>query len=311
MKTSNDRYDAVRTLGPGFAGMALVGASVTVSRALVGAPLLTAQAIRYAAAALVLFALAKALRIPVHRPRGRAWLWLGGIAASGLALFNVAVVRGVAHAEPAVIAVAVACVPLVLGVVGPLWERQRPGGRVLLAAPVVVAGAVMVQGTGRADAEGVVWAAVALACEAAFTLLAVPVLREHGPWGVSLHSVWMGAVLLAVLGVVVEGPTAAARLDGPAWAAMAYLAVLVTAVAFVLWYFTVSRVGSARAGLLSGVAPVAAVLAGTAADGSVPRLPVWLGMGLVLAGLAVGLRPGRTAAAPVRAASGRRVAPRV
>ncbi|MFJ3921900.1 DMT family transporter [Streptomyces sp. NPDC090022] len=278
---------------PGMVGMALVGSSVTVSRTLVDAPLFTAQAVRYVAAAFVLLALARVAGARLVLPRGREWLWLAGIAATGLVLFNVAVVRGVGHAEPAVIAVAVACVPVVLGVVGPLLERTRPSRRVLMAAPVVVAGAVLVEGTGRTDAAGVGWAALALACEAGFTLLAVPVLRRHGPWGVSVHTVWLGALMLIVLGGVTEGPSAVRRLDGADWAAVGYLAVLVTAAAFVLWYSTVKAVGAGRAGLLTGIAPLAAAAVGTVTGGGVPGLPVWLGIAVVVAGLGAGLRPGR------------------
>lgn len=135
-------------LAPGALGMVLVGSSVTVSRSLVHAPLFATQAVRYAAAALLLLAFARAARVPILRPRGREWLWLAGIAATGLALFNVAVVRGVAHAEPAVIAVAVASAPVLLGVLGPLLEGRRPSRRILVAAVVVVAGAVLVEGRG-------------------------------------------------------------------------------------------------------------------------------------------------------------------
>ena len=42
-------------------------------------------------------------------------LWLAAIAATGLALFNVAVIPGVGHAEPATIVVAVARVTVVIG----------------------------------------------------------------------------------------------------------------------------------------------------------------------------------------------------
>jgi drug/metabolite transporter (DMT)-like permease len=211
------------------------------------------------------------------------------LAASGLVLFNVALVRGVAHAEPAVIAVAVACVPVLLGVLGPLLERQAPARRVLVAAAVVTAGGVLVEGTGRTDATGVAWAAVALGCEAAFTLLAVPVLRRHGPWGVSVHSVWLGAAMFAVLGLVFEGPTAATRLTPTDWLAMAYLAILVTAVAFVLWYSTVVAVGPGRVGLLTGVAPISAALLGMATGSGLPGWTVWAGILTVLCGLAAGL----------------------
>ncbi|WKD30875.1 DMT family transporter [Streptomyces xanthophaeus] len=284
---------AFRDLLPGIAGMALVGSSVTVSRALVDAPLFTTQALRYAAAALLLFGLARAARVTIQRPQGREWLWLAGIAATGLVLFNVAVVRGVAHAEPAVIAVAVASVPILLGLLGPFLEGRRPSRRVLLAAPVVVAGAVLVEGTGRTDAAGVAWAALALGCEAAFTLLAVPVLRRHGAWGVSVHAVWLGALMLAGLAVAFESPAELSSLGRSQWAAAGYLAVMVTAVAFLLWYRTVAAVGTGRAGLLAGIAPLAAAGAGVLTGSGVPGPAVWLGLLVVIAGLAAGLRPDR------------------
>lgn len=283
----------LRVLAPGIVGMALVGSSVTVSRSLVDAPLFGVQAARYTVAALLLFGLARAARVRITAPRGREWLWLAGVAATGLVLFNVAVVRGVAHAEPAVIAVAMASVPVLLGVIGPLLEGRGPSRRVLLAAPVVVAGAVLVEGTGRTDAAGIGWAALALGCEAGFTLLAVPVLRRHGAWGVSLHAVWMGAAMFAVLTVCVEGPGELVSVSPRQWAAAGYLAVMVTAVAFLLWYRTVAAVGSGRAGLLTGVAPLAAAGAGAATGGGVPGPAVWLGLAVVIAGLAAGLRPER------------------
>ncbi|WP_327381175.1 DMT family transporter [Streptomyces sp. NBC_01207] len=286
---------ALRDLVPGIVGMALVGSSVTVSRALIGAPLFATQAVRYAAAALLLFGLARVARVPIHRPRGREWLWLAGIAATGLVLFNVAVVRGVAHAEPAVIAVAVASVPILLGLLGPVLEGRRPSRQVLLAAPVVVAGAVLVEGTGRTDAAGVAWAALALGCEAAFTLLAVPVLRRHGAWGVSVHAVWLGALMLAGLTVVFEGPAGLSSLGRTQWAAVGYLAVMVTAVAFLLWYRTVAAVGAGRAGLLTGIAPLAAAGAGVLTGSGVPGPAVWLGLLVVIVGLGAGLRPDRAA----------------
>jgi drug/metabolite transporter (DMT)-like permease len=274
----------------GILAMMLVGGSVGVSRTLTGAPLFTAQAIRYAVAAGVMVAVARSARIPILRPRGREWLWLSGIAATGLVLFNVAIVRGVAHAEPAVIAVAVACVPVLLGVVGPLAERQAPGRRILLAALVVTGGSVLVAGAGRADAIGVAWALVVLLCESAFTLLAVPVLPRHGAWGVSVHSAWIGTVMLVVLGSVTEGPGSAGRLTAADWAAMGYLAIMVTAVAFVLWYSTVAALGAGTAGLLTGIAPAAAAVTGMVIGSQPPHPFVWLGILIVIGGLAIGLR---------------------
>jgi drug/metabolite transporter (DMT)-like permease len=236
--------------------------------------------------------------VRIGRTRGTEWLWLCGIAATGLVLFNVAVIRGVGHAEPATIAVAVACVPVVIGLVGPLLDRQRPARRVVLAAVVVTIGSVIVEGTGRTDAAGVAWAVVALLCEAAFTLLAVPVLRRQGAWGVSFHAVWIGTVMLLVLAALVDGPRSALLLRVDDWAAIGYLAVMVTAVAFICWYTCVALIGPGRAGLLTGVAPPAAAFAGAATIGQLPALPVWLGIALVCVGLAVGLRSRRHEPSP-------------
>lgn len=286
-------------LVPGMLGMALVGSSVTVSHTLVDAPLFTPQAVRYAIATVILLVVARLAGTRLVWPRGREWLWLAGIAVTGLVLFNVAVVRGVGHAEPAVVAVAVACVPVVLAVVGPALERRRPSRQLLLAAPVVVTGAVLVEGTGRTDAVGVAWAALALVCEAAFTLLAVPVLRRHSPWGVSVHAMWMAAALLTVLAAACEGPPAVGELSGTAWAAIGYLALMVTAVAFVLWYSTVRAVGSGRAGLLTGIAPLAAAAVGSISGSGMPSPSVWLGITVLILGLVLGLRPHHVPAAEV------------
>ena len=291
----------------GTLAMSFVGSSVAVSSALVDAPLFTAQALRYAVAALLLLAIARTIGTRPVRPHGTEWLWLGGVAATGLVLFNVAIVRGVEHAEPAAIAVAVAGAPVLIGLAGPLLEGRVPAPRMVAAAAVVTAGSVLVEGTGHADATGVAWAAVALACEAGFTLLALPVLQRHGPWGVSLHTTWLATVLLLVLGLIVEGPGAALRLDVPALGAVAYLAVVVTTMAFLLWYSAVGGLGSARAALLCGVAPIAAAGVGIATTGAVPTLGVWCGIAAVVAGLAVGLRaPGRAPLVVASAAGGRR-----
>ncbi|MFB9332610.1 DMT family transporter [Actinoplanes octamycinicus] len=282
----------------GAAGMAFVGGSVAVSGHLADAPNLTVQALRYALACLLLIVWARATRTPLRRPRGAEWLWLLGVTVAGLLIFNIALVHGAEHAEPAVLGVAVACVPILLAAGGPLLQGHGAAPRVLLAAVVVTLGAVLVEGLGRADTTGVLWAVVTFVCEALFTLLAVPVLGRHGPLGVSVHATWMAVVLFGVGGLVTEGPAAALRLHGDDVLAGLYLAVAVTAVAFLLWYTCVTRIGPGRAGLLTGVAPISAALTGMALGGPAPRPLVWVGIATVAVGLAVGLTARTPAAEP-------------
>jgi drug/metabolite transporter (DMT)-like permease len=130
---------------------------------------------------------------------------------------------------------------------------------------------------------------LALLCEAGFTLLAVPVLGRHGPWGVSVHAVWMAALILAVLGLATEGPGAALRITATEWAAIGYLAALVTVLAFLLWYSAVAALGSGRAALLTGIAPISAAVGGALLGAGVPGAPVWAGMLVVIGGLVLGI----------------------
>jgi drug/metabolite transporter (DMT)-like permease len=269
--------------------MTFVGGSVAVSGVLAGAPLHTAQALRYALACALLLGWVRLTGRTVRRPRGAQWLWLVGVTVSGLVLFNIVLVHGSRHAEPAVLAVAVACVPVALATIGPVLEGRRPTSRLLVAAVVVSAGAVVVEGLGDADAMGLLWALVVFACEAGFTLLAVPVLAAHGAAGVSVHTTWMAAVMFGILGLSTEGWRAAATFDVEELTAVGYLAVGVTALAFILWYTCVSRLGAGRAGLLTGVAPVAAAMIGIPVTGSWPTAPVWAGVALIACGLAAGL----------------------
>jgi drug/metabolite transporter (DMT)-like permease len=301
-------YRAGLAVLAGAVGMVAVGGSTAVSGVLLHTPLLTAQSIRYALASLLLVAVCRVSGRPIRRPRlGEAAL-LAGITVSGLVIFNIALVHGAAHAEPAVFGVAVASVPVLLAVIGPLLERgarpgsgdgpdgrvrpavRRPAARVGAAALVVTLGAALVQGLGRSDGVGLALAVVVLACEAAFTLLAVPLLGSLGAWGVSVHTTWLAAVVFAVLGLVFEGPAAVTRLTSADWIAIGYLAVVVTAIAFVLWYSTVTTLGAARAGLLTGVAPIAAAATGVVLGGPAPRSAVWFGIVVVAAGLVLGLR---------------------
>ncbi len=90
-------------------------------------------------------------------------------------------------------------------------------------------------------------------------------------------------------GLVHDGPAAVARFRPEDWLAVGYLAVI-TAVAFVLWYSAVGRLGAGRAGLFGGVAPIAAAAAGALLGGPAPRPLVWVGVAVVLGGLALGLR---------------------
>jgi drug/metabolite transporter (DMT)-like permease len=271
-------------------GISAVGAGVAASGHLTDYPVLAGQAVRYALGATVLYALARASgrrepRLGVH-DRAR----LLALALAGMVLFNIAVVRAVTTGEPAVVATIVGLAPVGIALVVPALDRRRPSAGILSGAALAAAGAALVEGFGRADLAALGWSAVALACEVAFTVLAAPLLRTLSPLGLSVRACALAAVLLAAAAVVVGSdglvPTRAGQV-----LAIAYLAMVSTAIAFVLWYRAVARLGAERAGLFAGLMPVSAALVGAAVTASSLRAGTLAGTVLAGAGLAVGLRP--------------------
>ncbi|HTJ33475.1 MAG TPA: DMT family transporter [Dactylosporangium sp.] len=262
---------------------AILGASFTVSRSIVDYPVLTGQAVRYALAALALFALAS--RRPKLRPSLRELARLALVAATGLVTFNVLLLFALRHAEPAVIGTIVGVSPLLLALLGPLQERRRPAPRLLAAAGVVVGGAALVEGFGDADGAGLAAAVGVLCCEAAFSLLAAPLLPRLGPVRVSA---WSTALAVPMLLLLLPLGTERPRLpDAAEAAALVFLGLVLTVVAFVCWYTGVAGLGVDRAGLFVALVPVFALVTTAVVDRQAPSLPKVAGVLLVGAGLAL------------------------
>ena len=151
-----------------------VGSLVAASDVIDGYPFPAGQTVRYLIAS-AFFLLLAGRRLTW--PTGREALWLIGLAATGLVLFNAFVVGGVREGDPATVGVIIGCVPVVLAIAGPLLAGRRPLLGVVGAAVLVAAGAAIVQyAGGELSGLGLLFALGALACEAAFSLLAVPVL---------------------------------------------------------------------------------------------------------------------------------------
>ncbi|MEZ0092979.1 DMT family transporter [Streptacidiphilus sp. EB129] len=282
----------------------LIGTSFVAMSLLGHYPVLGGQAARYAAAAVVLFLLAVRRGVDIAAVRTlppRQWLRLALLAAGGMVGFNLAVIAAERTAEPAVPGVVVGCAPLAMAVLAPLLERRRPSPRIAAAALLVVAGAAVVQGLGRTDAAGFGYSLLALAGEVAFGLLAVPLVRALGPLLLAGCACAMGAAQALAAGLLLEGPAMLRMPTAEEAAALVWMALPVTVVAFWAWYSAVQGLGAERAGLFSGVIPVAAAatapLVGTGTLGAAQIA----GSLLVAAGVGAGLRAARGRPGPVTA----------
>lgn len=249
-----------RAVASGAGAQTILGSSFAVSAALTRYPFAAGQAGRYLLAAAALLLVGRARRLPLRRPAPRHLARLALLAATGLVAFNWCLLGALRHGTPAAVGVIVGGTPLVLAILGPARARRWPRGRVLAAAAAVVLGVALVEGAGAASLTGLLLALGTLACEVAFTLVAEPLLPRYGPLAISAYACLVGAAELLVIAPLtdqaVRWPT------GQELAALAFLGAALTAVAFICWYRCVAELGADRAGLLTGVVPVSALLTG-------------------------------------------------
>jgi drug/metabolite transporter (DMT)-like permease len=267
--------------------MFLVGTLAAGSSVINQYPLYGGQALRYALAAIILAWVARAKGLVRLTPR--EGLLLLALAATGLVLFNVCVIQATRHASPTLVGTVIGAVPVVLGVAGPLLTRTRPSARVLVAATVVVAGTTITTGLGSGTPTGLLYAIGALACEACFSLLAIPLLPKLGPVRLSAYTVAVAVPLLLLAGTLADGsgllrmPTAAEA------TALVYLGTVISAGAFFLWYHALPRLGADRAGLFAGMVPVGTIVTTILLGLGTPTATDLGGAALVIAGLVAGL----------------------
>jgi drug/metabolite transporter (DMT)-like permease len=241
--------------------MVALGSSVAASSLLIHYPVLSGQALRYGLAALVLMGALQVTGRGLPRPSPREALQLVTLATVGAAAFNVLLLAAVRENDPSAVGVIVGATPIVLALLGPMTEQRVPSRTVIAAAVLVGLGSAAAQGAGgRITALGVLLSIGALACESAFSLLAVSLLRRLGPLAVSAYVSVVACALLTAVSLTIDGLAGFVVPGMVEAAALLYLAVVVTAAGFVAWYAGIGRLTVERAGLFAGLVPVSALI---------------------------------------------------
>jgi drug/metabolite transporter (DMT)-like permease len=195
---------------------------------------------------------------------------------------------------------------VVVGVVAWLALGERPSGRLLAAVPIALSGVLLISGVlgdsafGQDPVAGVVLGLTAATFYAAYLLiLRTWIHDDRRIAGPILDSTAASAVTGLVLGLVLGG------LDlTPGWPAIGWLIVLALVAqvaAGQLILVSLPRLPAVLTSLILLAQPVATVGLAVVLLGERPSPGQWLGVGLVLAGLALASLRGdatRTAAEP-------------
>jgi drug/metabolite transporter (DMT)-like permease len=231
-----------------------------------------------------------------------AWADHGRIAAMGVLGFGAAFALGhwgLLRSTAANAALLIIVEPLAIMALSPLMlgerlrAREAAGGAVALAGTVVVVLDGIPGVTARLAPH---WRGDLLLIAsglgyAAYSLVGRDVLRRHPPTPVTALSIVWGAAALVPLASLEWWTGMRPLWTGPGVAGTLYLAVVITALAYLAWNWALERVPAPRAAIFLTVQPIAGALLGVVLLGDAFTAFTAAGGAMIVAGLLLTARP--------------------
>jgi drug/metabolite transporter (DMT)-like permease len=160
-----------------------------------------------------------------------------------------------------------AALPIFTGAIAMAWDRRRPTRIWIIGSMIALVGEiVLITGRGGTDGGTATVAGDALVLVsnlfASLGYVAGGRLQQAG-YPSTGTTFWGAAAMALVLAPVVPVLWLRGAFDVasvPAWSAIAYLAIVVTILGYVLWYWALGKGGIARVGLIQFLQPVSGVI---------------------------------------------------
>jgi drug/metabolite transporter (DMT)-like permease len=253
---------------------------------------LSLNALRFALAAAALWFLVRGSTGPGLDPRDRARLAAVGVL--GHVGYQVAFILGVNGTLAGNASLLLATAPVWTVLLSAAVGHERLNTTVvsgcaatLIGMALVVAGRGDDIGISRGTLEGDALMVLSAVLWSTYTVGASPLVSRYGALRVTAWTVWIGTPILLLMGAPSISRIAWGEVPAGAWAGVAYSGILSVAVAYLLWYRGVERLGNARTAVYSNSVPVVALLAAWAWLGEIPTPFQLLGAAVILAGITI------------------------
>jgi drug/metabolite transporter (DMT)-like permease len=269
-------------------------------------PPVTGSGLRFLIAGLVLFVVARA-RGDLLAPRDVPWKLVGvlGVFLFGLnyALVYVAETR----LDSGLVAVLFATFPFFMFGFGRILGGEKTTPLVVAGATIAFAGVAIISLGGQLRASPLfALAAIASAASAAFANSYAKQNSQYAPLATLPLAMTIAGGVAAAWGIATEHVDWTLAVAPPSLAALAYLALLGSGLAFFLNLWALQRLPASTIALMPLIIPVIAVSAGVLAGGEHFGLRETLGSAAVVVGISIALalrlrgseRPKHAAAAP-------------
>ena len=262
-------------------------------------PPLAFNALRFPLAAVTVFFILR-LRGGVCWPARKDLPAVIGLGVLGNVVYQGFFIFGIDGTLAGNTSILLATVPVWTLILSTVLRQERSGSLVWLGILATLGGMVMVvmggslsvgvRGTTLKGDLLVVGAAVTWA---AYTVMSAHLVRRYGSAPLAAWTLWVGTLILVVLGIPSLSRVPLTELSWTAWGGVVYAGVLAIGLAYVLWNRGIKTIGSSRTAAYQNLTPVVALLVGWIWLGEAPAPIQLLGAGVVLAGISLARLTGR------------------
>jgi probable blue pigment (indigoidine) exporter len=247
---------------------------------------LTLAALRYCLAALVLLPVAVRQQVQVWSWSPRLWWQLAAIGLGFYALGNGALLVGLQYVPAATAALLLGLAPLVVLVGGVIWLREAPTRSQLVGMAVALLGTVLflARGLTPADPVGLAIIVVGVLGSASLGVLGRPLARDRRVDALTLTAapLTIGGLVLLPIALATEG---APRLALPEVATVLWLALVNTALAYVLYNHMLQVRAAFEVSVLTSLSPLVTAVGAWLFLAEPLAIPQVVGMVIVVGGV--------------------------
>ena len=224
-------------------------------------------ALRFDIAGLVILAIALTRKSALRPATKRQWAAIGIAATLNVCMYHALLFIGQPYVDESVAAIIVALNPILTTVASRIFlsdERLGAAGLVGLLSGLVGVG-VLTYATSDVFTGALVGMLFSLGAVISWSTGSTLVRRMKHGMDVFSFTAWqmlVGAVLLHVGAFFFDPGHGFAHFDAPGVTSLLYLAIVSSAVGFLIYFTLLERVGPIRSNLVSNVAPIFATLAG-------------------------------------------------
>jgi drug/metabolite transporter (DMT)-like permease len=190
------------------------------------------------------------------------WVRLCFLGLVGHTFYQLLFIHGIDDTTASNSALFLGMTPVAVAAMGAAWGVERVGARIWVGILITVVGAYLVIGSSEATGgslRGDLLVLAATLCWSAYTVAGKSLLEKHSPLKITAYSFAVGTVLYLPIAVRDVLELSYEQVPWTAWAGTAFSFVFAIVLAYLFWYYGVSRVGPTRTAVYSNLTPVIAL----------------------------------------------------